>query len=413
MITARWFMALLVGLMGPAAGATELHPAPGATLQQLLVNARPGDVIRIPAGTYRGVTVVTVPRLTLIGDGRPTLDGEGKGSVLIIRADGVTVRGLHITHTGLSNPGDDAGIRMVGVRGCTIADNVMDHVYFGVMAKRSSGNRIVGNRLRGEAVAGDFTGWGDGVRLWDASDNLVQDNTAERFRDGIGVDFAHRSVITGNRFRDCVRYGLQSFWSHDMTYRQNTFWSSDAGNFIGFGRHPVVERNVFVGTKGHLGYGMAFKCNEAGVIKHNRIADNTMGLLFDGATRNRIEANTIAGNGWALLLYANSVGNDFRGNAIVGNQFDVAMDMRDTRNHMQGNYWSAYQGYDIDGNGIGDRPHAPVGLFSLLAMQFPDLYLFAHSPAVTALEYAQRLMPVLAPSTLLDEQPLVRRPPLT
>jgi nitrous oxidase accessory protein len=388
--------------------AADMALAPsGADLQQRLAQAKPGDIIRVPAGRYTGVTAVTVPHVTLIGAGWPVLDGGGKGSVLIVRADGVTVRGFRITNTGRSNPGDDAGIRLVNAHGCTIAGNVMDHVYFGVMAKRSSRNRITGNRLDGEASRGDFNGWGDGVRLWDAPDNEVRDNVISGFRDGISIDFAHRTALLGNRVRGCVRYGLMSLWSHETTYRQNTFDGNDTGTIIAFARRPQIEANTFSATRGRLGYGIAFKGNTDGVLRRNRILDNTLGLFFDDASRNRVDANTVAGNGWALLLYANSVDNAFSGNAFVGNDYDMAMDMRNTRNRLDGNYWSAYRGYDMDGDGIGDQPHAPVGMLGLLAMQYPDLSLFALSPAVSALAFAQRLLPALAPSTLRDAKPLV------
>ncbi|MFO1427485.1 MAG: hypothetical protein U1F11_11050 [Steroidobacteraceae bacterium] len=60
---------------------------------QDLVDAAPASsVLRPPAGTYRGPVLVDKP-LVIEGRDRVTIDAGGKGSVMMLRADGATLRG--------------------------------------------------------------------------------------------------------------------------------------------------------------------------------------------------------------------------------------------------------------------------------------------------------------------------------
>jgi nitrous oxidase accessory protein len=72
-----------------------------------------------------------------------------------------------------------------------------------------------------------------------------------------------------------------------------------------------------------------------------------------------------------------------------------------------GNFWSEHAGYDLDGDGVSDIPHAPVTAFAFLSKQFPDLAVFGQSPATAALTMAERTIPALRPSEIVDRFPLV------
>src|SRR4051794_4827716 len=95
------------------ASARELRLEAGGNLQQSVALAKPGDVLRVGPGTYAGPVAFSVPHLTVIGEGEPVIDGQGKGSVALIVAPGVTLRGFHLTHSGTSPYGDDAGVKLI------------------------------------------------------------------------------------------------------------------------------------------------------------------------------------------------------------------------------------------------------------------------------------------------------------
>src|SRR5512143_2839219 len=76
-------------------GGLEGHPSDrdASPLQARVDAARPGDRIVVGPGTYRGDLAIDKP-LVLVGAGRPVLVGSGHGSVVRVRADGVTLEGF-------------------------------------------------------------------------------------------------------------------------------------------------------------------------------------------------------------------------------------------------------------------------------------------------------------------------------
>ena len=85
----------------PAAQARETSPlqqtrsAAVSPLQVLVDRAAPGERILVSPGTYQGDLVIDRP-VRLVGRGRPLLVGSGTGSVVRVRADGVTLEGFSI-----------------------------------------------------------------------------------------------------------------------------------------------------------------------------------------------------------------------------------------------------------------------------------------------------------------------------
>src|SRR5690606_11427207 len=78
-------------------------------------------------------------------------------------------------------------------------------------------------------------------------------------------------------------------------------------------------------------------------------------------------------------------------------------------NQWQGNYWSDYTGFDIDGNGQGELPYRAERLFEGLTDQEPRLRILAYSPAVQAIEFAGQSFPVIRPQPkLTDDKPLMQ-----
>lgn len=404
-----FILTVILVLLGLSAEvkAQEVRVTPDRSLQQVLALAKPGDVIRVGPGTYRGNLAITVPRIQVIGEGLPVLDGEGKGTVVVILAEGVTLRGFRITRGGASPYGSDAGVKLLNAAGCSLEDNVLDRVFNGIYLNRSAHARILRNQGTGAAPAASFDAWGDGIRLWNSPDARVEGNRISQFRDGFYLDFSPRAVLEGNQSFENRRYGLHFMFMNESRFTNNRFERNQAGSVLMHSKLLQIERNVFADNRGHVGSGILFKENNDSRLIGNRILNNTVGLFIDGSNRNHFEGNVVAANGWGTHLFSSSIDNVFTRNVFYINDFDVAVDMRISRNLFDGNHWSAYEGYDLDGNGQGDVAHSPVSVFSYLTMRYPDLSAFVGSPAVKALSFAQRLFPILSPSVLLDAHPVM------
>lgn len=73
------------------------------------------------------------------------------------------------------------------------------------------------------------------------------------------------------------------------------------------------------------------------------------------------------------------------------------------------NYWSNYNGYDLDKNGIGDEPYRPVKMFSVLVERQQAALILVHSLFIDLLDIAESVVPSLTPIDLVDKQPLMKQ----
>ena len=105
----------------------------------------------------------------------------------------------------------------------------------------------------------------------------------------------------------------------------------------------------------------------------------------------------------------------FAGNAIADNRTSVRVSVAGGTNAFaengRGNYWGSGETFDLDGDGIGDRPHRAGDPFAALAAKRPVLETFARTPAARALSWAEQAFPVFDLPHVEDPFPLVTPPP--
>ena len=113
---------------------------------QLYIELTPsGGVLKLPPGKYSGPVVIKKP-ITIEGAGKVELDGDGKGTVITIKADKSVVRGLHITHSGTSHDSVDAGVS-IEANECVVENNTLDNVLFGIQLKKADDNIVRDNTI--------------------------------------------------------------------------------------------------------------------------------------------------------------------------------------------------------------------------------------------------------------------------
>jgi len=135
-------------------------------------------------------------------------------------------------------------------------------------------------------------------------------------------------------------------------------------------------------------------------------------MFFEASTNNVFRHNLIASNDVGLQMYQNSVANTFTENNFVDNLNPLALVGKRTETHWsqngRGNYWSAYEGYDLDHDGVGDVPMKIQNVFDYLEGRSPNLRLYLYSPAAQALAAATKAFPIIAINQEADEHPLMR-----
>jgi nitrous oxidase accessory protein len=376
-------------------------------VSQALSLVSAGGRITVHPGTYRERGIVVDKPVEIVGHDYPTIDAEGQGQIFTVTADDVTIRGLRLAHVGTSYVDDRAAIAVSNASGCSIEDNRIDDAFFGIYLAQVTRCRIVGNVLRAEK--GDETSSGNGIHLWSSRNITIRMNHISGHRDGIYFEFVHDSHIEGNVSEHNLRYGLHFMYSDACRYVANTFRANGSGVAVMFTKRVEMVRNRFEHNRGAASYGLLLKEITDSRLEGNTFLDNTTGLFADGANRLVATRNDFVENGWAVKLDASTSDGRFTGNSFLGNTFDVSTNSRQHTTSFSNNYWDAYRGYDLDGDGVGDVPFHPVRLFSLVVAQHQPSIALLRSAFVTLLDAAERALPSLTPETLVDESPRMKR----
>mgnify|MGYP000246166234 CR=1 FL=1 len=374
------------------------------SIGEALARARDGDTIRVLPGIYRERLVIT-RAVRLIGEGRPVVDGGGEGDVLTIKAGGAAVEGFVIRGSGRRLWRNEAAVKVSG-EGNTIAGNEITDALFGIFLLGASGNAIVGNTIHGLRVGEHDRG--NAIHLFGSHRNRIEGNTILYPRDGLYFEFSNGNRILRNRVL-YGRIGLHYMYSDDNTFEGNTFAYNGVAAAPMYAKRIVARRNLFAHSRGYGAYGLFLKDCDDSLIEENTIVANEVGVFMDNSKRNLVRRNLIAGNTIGARVLSSSTGNLFTANAFVENGDQVHLNRGRLLNRWEGNYWSDYRGYDLDGDGFGDVPYKVGSLFGFLIENSPEVRVLFSSPAVQALAFAEEALPVLELPREVDPSPRMRQ----
>jgi nitrous oxidase accessory protein len=392
------------------AAASTLRPARAPTvspLQALVDRAAPGERVLVPPGTYHGDLVID-RRVHLVGRGRPLLVGSGTGSVVRVRADGVTIEGFAIDGRGGGDLGDDASGIHIAARRVTVRDCRISNTLFGVYLREADGATVADCVIRG--IPGKAPGEkGSGIHVWNTQGFTLTGNEVVDVRDGFYIQSSGHGSITRNVARD-LRYGLHYMFSDDNRFEDNLFENGAAGTALMYSKRIVFRRNRFLRNRGFASVGLLFKACDDVVAEDNVIGDNARGIFLEGSYRNVFRRNVIASSDVAVVLYDSDGGHRFEGNSFVANLSPLLLVGKRTDTRFERNFWSDNDEPDLDGDGISDRPYQLVSVFDHLRGNLSAADLMTRSFAAAAIGAAERAFPIVAPVPVADAWPLARPP---
>ncbi len=398
----------------PPATATAAETSGGTSIAAAIQAASPGDTVAIPPGTY--FEQVTIDKaLVLDGGGAAVIDGGAQGDVVRVIAEDVTLRGFIIRNSARTVSNEPAGIRVTGDR-AVIEGNRLEDVLYGILLDASD-HHVVRNNHVSSILELPAERRGHALYVYDSTDSVLSDNVVDHAKDGVFLGFAIRTTVERNHISH-VRYGVHAMYSDDLALRSNLLRHNVAGASLMYSRRLAITDNEFSDNRSLAsGYGLLFKDVDDIDMSGNRVVNNRIGLIMDGAPRTpghqiTLRGNLIAYNQVALELFT-TADVTFTENTFIGNLQQIEsrggslLDRNQWSVDGRGNYWDDYQGFDANGDGLGDLPYRYEGIYDDLLRRNQALRAYSFTPARAALDLAARWFPVyrLEPR-VVDPHPL-------
>lgn len=376
------------------------------SVSEAIASAANGDTVWVESGIYREKNIIISKSITLLGNNYPVLDGEHKYEIISIRADGVTIQGFKIIHSGVSSIQDFAAIKIYSTHNVTISGNIIEDAFFGIYSQSGVNCLIENNKLTGMAKTEQQSG--NGIHCWKSDSMRIIGNTVTGHRDGIYFEFVTNSVIWRNLSYSNMRYGLHFMFSHNDAYICNIFRNNGAGVSVMFTHGVKMFNNIFEENWGDAAYGIFLKEITDSYITGNKFIGNTTGIYMEGASRIGIDKNEFTNNGWAMKIQASCMDNIITNNNFLSNSFDVGTNGSLVLNSFDHNYWDKYEGYDLNKDNTGDIPYRPVSLYSMIVEKNPATMMLFRSFMTSLLDKSEKILPTLTPENLKDNYPLMK-----
>ena len=456
---------LAIALLGlvlllPPALRNSARAGAQVSLQESIDNAAPGDTITVTGGTYRERITIDKP-LTLAGVGGPVIDGDGQGDVVTITGADVTISGFEIRNAGTAVSREPAAIKIKDAHAPTVRSNVIKDSLYGIHVTGGHHAMIMFNEIDpGEDIAIERRG--HGIYMWEVSGAAIHSNTIRHAGDGIHLEFSDDNGIAQNSVEGS-RYALHLMYSDNNQILDNVFQNNLAGAVIMFSHELLLKDNELSNNRrGASGTGILLKDSDNVFVEGNTVMRNKYGMTAEG-TPNSAGAtatflrNTFALNDTGIGMFSNApitfVENAMIENTVqvqamsgalgenLGSEHGTSMTTSaGTTSHDghsgqestpaeptpsvgsrpesavwtvsgRGNYWSDYEGFDADGDGVGDRPYLPQPPFAGALDGNETLRLFQHTLAQQAIDMAADMFPVYGYDAVIEDGgPLMTAP---
>ena len=406
-------------------GQTQIvHP--NENLQQLLNNSQDGDMFVLMPGRYVGNFVIN-KQIQLTGKPSQTqpviIDAQGQGSAISLHNSNITLEQLHIT-----NWGDDLTLQNAGITSNQTAENIVirhnhfDGDGFGIWLHKVNTAKVHHNYIKGN-IKLRSADRGNGIQLSSVKNSYIHNNEITQVRDGIYVIASQDNIIDSNVMHK-LRYGIHYMYSYDNSVINNLVYHTRAGYALMSSRRLTITGNI---TRDSEDYGFLLNYITYSTFKNNRIENvwtkpenkvlgrDGKGLFVYNSGFNTLADNLINTAEIGIHLTAGSDEVKIYGNSFINNPTQVKYVSSKAQQWSldnKGNYWSNYLGWDMNNDNIGDVFFEPNDGIDKLLWQYPEMKMLMDSPAVLVLRWIQKQFPLLKPTGVKDNYPLMSSPHL-
>jgi parallel beta-helix repeat protein len=173
---------------------------------------------------------------------------------------------------------------------------------------------------------------------------------------GILVDHSTGSNISNNKISN-TNDGISLYYSSNILISSNTVSTySNNGIALYSSNNNVIECNILSSNR----YGVYLYFSGNNLVSDNILYSNYYGLRLSSSNKNIISGNDVSANltvDVGIYCVLGSANNTFYHNNL-NNTKNVESDAVNVWDYeSEGNYWTDYEGQDLDGDGIGDAPY--------------------------------------------------------
>jgi len=366
-----------------------------------------GHTILVDEGIYYENVVIN-KSLSLVGNGweRTIIDANATD------VDAIEVVAYYVNVIGFSIMNGFAGIALDHVRYCNITRNNMattSKQKVGIFSNGSSDNSVFENDIAYHLLAinlyqstintigaNNITGNDVAIYCSDSSRNIIienritdnfnsivlasrahennitRNNIVDNGYDGMSLwDFSSNNSVIENNITANQRHGISVFQSfNNRIFGNNITANRNRGIILSDAAGNIISRNNLKSNE----YGVSIASSSDNTISENNITNNDPGIRVAYSEYNRIYGNNITDNGCGIKVEEYSSDNRFYHNNFINNLKHVGFyenthlldDVWDDGYPSGGNYWSDYDGLDVNNgpcqnvtgsDGIGDSPY--------------------------------------------------------
>lgn len=388
---------------------------PFTTIQAALAVAHDGDSIEVLGGTYPGPLVVD-KTVTISGMDYPIIDNGGDGTVVTLNAPDIVFRGFEVRGSGHEYDRDHSGIIVTAPRVVVEHNRIRDSL-FGIFVAKASNVIIRDNDVTSKDEL-EISLKGDALRLWYSPHVLIEGNYIHNARDI--VIWYSSGVIVRNNLVERGRYGAHLMYCDNVMIEGNRLRDNSVGIYTMYSNNTMIRNNDIRGQRGPSGYALGFKDADNIEVVNNTLVDNRAGVFMDGAPFSpqgyaRLHENIIAFNDVAIIMMPAVRGATIENNSFWENveQVSIAGGGMLGKSVWRGNFWSDYNGFDANGDGIGNLPYRAERYFEGMLDREPLLRLLLYSPTAQAIEFAANAFPLVRPvPKFTDDAPRIEPLPI-
>ena len=375
-------------------------------LQATIDSVEAGTTLVLQSGIHSGPINIE-KSLNLIGEENSIIDGGGEGRVITVDAADVIIRGITVQNSGSSLATEDSGI-FVTERGDNVVleNNHLRGNLIGINLKGPAQARVLNNNIQGSRDP-HINDRGNGVHIWNAPGALIEGNHIRYGRDGIFVTTSSKNTFRDNRFEE-MRFAIHYMYTHHSEISGNV----SVGNHSAFALMNSDHLNVFNNrADAARDRGLFLNFVNHSEFNGNQVRGGTEKCVFIyNANSNRFSENHFESCDIGIHFTAGSEKNVITGNNFIGNRTQVKyVGTRhiEWSDNGRGNYWSDNPAFDLNHDGVADRPYHPNDMVDQIVWRHPLAKLLLNSPSTQLLRWAQSEFPSLHPGGVTDSAALM------